>query len=100
MRVRQAEADRIGMTPADVGSTVSAALLGVNAGEVRSEDRPVAVRVRAPDSVRVDPLPVRSLPVPGAGARPVTPLGSLAPFTPAQSPMALDPQNPQPKITP
>src|SRR5439155_21358830 len=28
MRVRQAEADRIGMTPADVGTTVSAALLG------------------------------------------------------------------------
>src|SRR6266849_6376221 len=48
MRLHQAEADRIGMTPADVGAAVSAAFLGVPAGEVRLGDRPVAVRVRAP----------------------------------------------------
>ena len=99
MRVRQAEADRIGMTPADVGTTVSAALLGVNAGEVRSEDRPVAVRVRAPDSVRFDPLRLRSLPVQGAGARRVTPLGSLATFTATESRMSLDRENQQQMIT-
>src|SRR6266403_529602 len=52
MRVNQAEADRIGMSPEDVGSAVSAALLGTEAGEIRREDRPVGVRVRAPDSVR------------------------------------------------
>jgi len=81
MRVQQAEADRVGLTPADVGTAVSAALLGVPAGEIRTEDRPAAVRVRAPDSVRFDPLRLRSLPVQGATARRVTPLGSLATFT-------------------
>jgi CzcA family heavy metal efflux pump len=101
MRVRQAEADRIGLTPTDVGSAVSAALLGVTAGEIRAEDRPVAVRVRAPDSVRFDPLRLRSLPVQGTGggARRVTPLGSLATFTPAESRMGLDRENQQQMIT-
>src|SRR6266568_8232497 len=36
MRVNQAEADRVGLTPEDVGNAVSAALLGTNAGEVRA----------------------------------------------------------------
>jgi CzcA family heavy metal efflux pump len=98
MRVHQAEADRIGMTPTDVGTTVSAALLGVNAGEIRAEDRPVGVRVRAPDSVRFDPLRLRSLPVQGSGAHRVTPLGSLAAFTPAESRMGLDRENQQQMI--
>jgi multidrug efflux pump subunit AcrB len=98
MRVHEAEADRIGMTPTDVGSTVSAALLGVNAGEIRAEDRPVGVRVRAPDSVRFDPLRLRSLPVQGSGARRVTPLGSLAVFTAAESRAGLDRENQQQMI--
>ena len=93
MRVNQAEADRLGLTPEDVGNTVSAALLGTRAGEVRSEDRPVAVRVRAPDSVRFDPLRLRELPI-GAG----TPLGSLASFTPAESRMNLERENQQQMI--
>src|SRR2546422_2971588 len=37
MRVNEAEANRIGMTPLDVGSAISAALLGVPAGEIRTE---------------------------------------------------------------
>src|SRR3989440_542530 len=84
---------------ADVGTAVSAALLGVPAGEIRTEDRPVAVRVRAPDSVRFDPLRLRSLPVQGATARRVTPLGSLATFNPAESRMGLDRENQQQMIT-
>jgi CzcA family heavy metal efflux pump len=99
MRVHQAEADRIGLTPTDVGTGVSAALLGVMAGEIRAGDRPVAVRVRAPDSVRFDPLRLRSLPVQGSGARRVTPLGSLATFTPAESRLGLDRENQQQMIT-
>ncbi|HEY6225029.1 MAG TPA: efflux RND transporter permease subunit, partial [Gemmatimonadales bacterium] len=35
MHVNQAEVDRLGLTPSDVGDAVSAALLGVHAGEVR-----------------------------------------------------------------
>ncbi len=98
MSVHQAETDRLGMTPADVGATASAALLGVNAGEIRTEDRPVAVRVRAPDSVRFDPLRLRSLPVLSTRTHRATPLGSLASFTPAESRAALERENQQQQI--
>jgi len=98
MRVNEAEANRIGMTPLDVGSAISAALLGVPAGEIRTEDRPVAVRVRAPDSVRFDPLRLRELPVLGAGARRATPLGSLAAFQPADSRLSLEREDQQQMI--
>src|SRR5438445_6662784 len=53
-------------------TTLFRSLLGVQAGEIRTEDRPVAVRVRAPDSVRFDPLRLQALPVLGAGARRAT----------------------------
>ncbi len=97
MHINQAEADRIGLTPEDVGSAVSAALLGTEAGEIRAEDRPVGVRVRAPDSVRYDPLRLRALPIVAAAAR-VTPLGSLASFTPTQSRISLERENQQQMI--
>src|SRR6266446_3753655 len=99
MRVNQAEADRIGMSPEDVGSAVSAALLGTEAGEIRTGDRPVGVRVRAPDSVRYNPLRLRALPIAasGTGGR-VTPLGSLATFTPTQSRISLERENQQQMI--
>ncbi|HYX81157.1 MAG TPA: efflux RND transporter permease subunit [Gemmatimonadales bacterium] len=93
MRVNQAEAARAGVTPQDVGDVVSGALLGMPAGEIRSEDRPVAVRVRAPDSVRFDPLRLRALPVAG-----MTPLGSVATFTTAESRMNLERENQQQMI--
>jgi len=98
MRINQAEADRIGMTPEDVGSTVSSALLGTPAGEIRAEDRPVGVRVRAPDSVRYDPLRLRALPIVASGGGRVTPLGSLATFTPTQSRISLERENQQQMI--
>ncbi len=90
MRVNEAETGRLGLTPQDVGAVVSGALLGAQAGEIRTEDRPVAVRVRAPDSVRFDPLRLRALPVAGS-----TPLGSLATFTTAESRMNLERENQQ-----
>jgi len=98
MRVNQAEADRIGMTPVDVGNTVAAALLGTPAGEIRVEDRPVAVRVRAPDSVRFDPLRLRALPIVAARGGRATPLGSLAAFEPTESRLSLDRENQQQMI--
>ena len=93
MRVNEAETGRLGLTPQDVGAVVSSALLGAAAGEIRTEDRPVAVRVRAPDSVRFDPLRLRALPVAGS-----TPLGSLATFTSAESRMNLERENQQQMI--
>jgi len=78
LRVQPSEASRLGLTADQVGQAVSGALLGVAAGEVRTSDRAIGVRVRAPDSVRYDPLRLASLPVavrPGAAA---TPLGAVA----------------------
>ena len=98
LRVNEAEAGRIGMTPVDVGNAVSAALLGMPAGEIRTGDRPVAVRVRAPDSVRFDPLRLRALPLLGGPARRVTPLGSLATFEPTESRLSLERENQQQMI--
>jgi len=98
MRVNEAEAGRIGLTPVDVGSAVSAALLGMPAGEIRTGDRPVAVRVRAPDSVRFDPLRLRALPLLGGPARRVTPLGSLATFESTESRLSLERENQQQMI--
>jgi len=98
MRVHQAEADRIGMTPVDVGNTVAAALLGTPAGEIRVEDRPVGVRVRAPDAVRFDPLRLRALPIVAARGGRATPLGSLVAFDPAESRLELDRENQQQMI--
>src|SRR5204863_7904265 len=85
-------------TPVDVGSAVSAALLGVPAGEIRAGDRPVAVRVRAPDSVRFDPQRLRALPLLGGPGRRVTPLGSLATFAPTESRLSLERANQQQMI--
>ena len=98
MHVNQAEADRVGLTPEDVGNAVSAALLGTNAGEIRAEDRPVAVRVRAPDSVRYDPLRMRALPIMSGSVGQVTPLGSLASFSSAESRLSLERENQQQMI--
>ncbi len=98
MQVDEAEAARIGMRPSDVGDAVSAALLGVNAGEVRAGERPIAVRVRAPDSVRFDALRLRSLPVMGQNGGASTPLGALASFTPAESRAVLMRENQQQMI--
>ena len=103
MHVNQAEADRLGLTPTDLGDAVSAALLGVPAGEVRVGDRPIAVRVRAPDSVRFDALRLAALPVlsggTGADPRQVTPIGSLATFERSESRLGLDREDQQQMIT-
>jgi CzcA family heavy metal efflux pump len=76
LRVNGAEARRAGLSPEQVGSAVSGALLGVSAGEVRGDDRTVAVRVRAPDAVRFDANVLRELPV-VTGAGRAVPLAAL-----------------------
>src|SRR5260370_16917607 len=73
MRVNQAEADRVGLTPVDVGSAVSAALLGAPAGEVRLGDRPIPVRAPPPHPSPSPPLRPPPLPVPAPRARPNPP---------------------------
>jgi multidrug efflux pump subunit AcrB len=96
MRVNGAEASRLGLTPAQVGDALSAALLGVGAGEVRTQDRAIGVRVRAPDSVRFDPLKLGAIPIP-AGRR-SAPLAALAALRPVETRAELDRENQQQMI--
>jgi CzcA family heavy metal efflux pump len=80
MAVNEAEANRVGLTPDQVQSAVSGALIGVPAGEVRLEDRSIAVRVRAPDSVRYNPQQLGALPIVSSQTKTAVPLSSLATF--------------------
>jgi multidrug efflux pump subunit AcrB len=61
------------------------ALLGVPAGEVRLEDRSIAVRVRAPDTVRFNRSQLTALPVVSTQTGATVPLGTLATFTPVET---------------
>ncbi len=97
LRVRPADARRAGLTAEDVGAAVSAPLLGVPAGEVRLDDRTIGVRVRAPDSVRFDPIRLNALPVVGPSHE-ATPLSALASLTPAESRAQLLRENQQQMI--
>ena len=81
MSINAAEANRAGLTPAAVSEAVGGALLGVEAGEIRLDDRSVGVRVRAPDSLRFNPALVASLPLLSREQGNAVPLGSLAHFT-------------------
>jgi CzcA family heavy metal efflux pump len=85
MTVAGAEANRVGLTAEEVSANVSAALLGVSAGDVRLDDRSVAVRVRAPDSVRFNPRLLGSLPIHSSETQATVPLASLATFTPGEA---------------
>lgn len=99
MRVHEAEASRLGLTPGDVGQAVSGALLGVDAGELRLEDRAIGVRVRAPDSVRYDPLRLGAIPIVSPVTHATTPLASLASFTALETRSELTRENQQQMIT-
>ena len=85
VHVNQAETARLGLSPDDVGNLVSAPLLGVEAGEIRTDDRAIGVRVRAPDRVRYDATALAALPVVTGPSRSVTPLGSLVSVRAADS---------------
>ena len=98
LRVRAGEAARVGMDPEQVGSEVSGALLGVDAGEIRLDDRAIAVRVRAPDSVRFDARRLGALPVVGGGARRAVPLSALATVTSTETRAELNRENQQQQI--
>ena len=98
LRVNEAETSRIGLAPKQVGAAVSGALLGVQAGQVRLEDRAIDVRVRAPDSVRYDPTSLASLPIVNATTGAPAPLASVASITPAESRAELLRENQQQMI--
>jgi CzcA family heavy metal efflux pump len=80
MTISLPEANRAGLTPDQVATAVSGTLLGAPAGEIRLDDRSVAVRVRAPDSLRFDPTLLGSIPVYAPETQSHVPLGALATF--------------------
>jgi multidrug efflux pump subunit AcrB len=97
LHIDPAEAARVGMTPQQVGADVSGSMLGVPAGEIRRDDRSIGIRVRAPDSVRYDPLRLASLPIMGQGRR-ATPLSALATIRMTDSRAELTRENQQQMI--
>jgi multidrug efflux pump subunit AcrB len=97
MHLNTAEANRAGLTPSQVAAAVGGALLGVNAGEIRLDDRAINVRVRAPDSVRFNGQRLASLPVVTPSGSTV-PLGTLATFEPVDTRAELLRENQQQMI--
>jgi CzcA family heavy metal efflux pump len=85
MRVSDAEANRVGLTPQQVSTAATGALLGSPAGEIRLSDRAIGVRVRAPDSVRYNPNQLRAIPIVSPQTGAPVPLGTLATFTPGET---------------
>jgi multidrug efflux pump subunit AcrB len=70
---------RLGLSPAEAGNQVRAALFGASAGQAREADRLVPIRARLTDSARFDPATVASLPIVGSAGW--APLGALAEIT-------------------
>jgi CzcA family heavy metal efflux pump len=98
MTINTAEANRVGMTPDEVSTQVSGALLGVDAGALRLEDRSVGIRARAPDSVRFDQQQLAALPLLSPVSRSPVQLGTLAEFKPTDTRAQLLRENQQQMI--
>lgn len=98
MTIDQAEANRVGLTPAQVAGEAGGALLGEPAGEIRLEDRSIGVRVRAPDSVRFSPHLLASIPILSPASKSAVPLGTLATFQPVETRAELLRENQQQMI--
>jgi CzcA family heavy metal efflux pump len=99
MTINLAEANRVGITPQQIATEVGGALLGEQAGDMRLDDRSVAVRVRAPDSVRFDPRLLGAIPVFSPETKASVPLAALATFTPTDTRSELLRENQQQLIT-
>jgi multidrug efflux pump subunit AcrB len=98
VHVHEAQAARLGLTPADVAGQVAAALLGAPAGQMYLPDRVIGVRVRAPDSVRYNPADLGTIPVVRSGGG-TAPLASLASISRVESRSELTRENQQQMIT-
>ncbi len=98
MTVDAARTNRAGLTVQQLTDQVSGSLMGVDAGTMRLEDRSVGIRVRAPDSVRFDPLQLAQLPIIAAAGRSRAPLGTFASFEPISTRSELLRENQQQMI--
>ena len=98
MTINLAEANRVGLTAAQVSDALSGTLLGVPAGDVRLDDRSIGVRVRAPDSVRFNANALAAIPIFAPETKSAVPLGNLASFQPAEARAVLLRENQQQMI--
>ena len=98
MTINTAEANRVGLTPDEVGAQVSGALLGVEAGNLRLEDRSVGIRAHAPDSVRFNQQQLAGLPLLSPVSHMPVQLGSIAEFKPMDTRAELLRENQQQMI--
>ena len=99
MSISETEANRAGLKPNDISDAVNAALLGETPTEIRLEDRSIAVRVRAPDSVRFNPTLLGGLPVVSPTTKAIVPLSTLATFKPVEGRSQLFRENQQQMIS-
>ena len=77
LHVDPARAGRLGLTVEQVSGQVSAGLLGLTSTALRQADRTIGIRVRFPDSVRMDYAHIRQYPI-VAASKQIVPLSSVA----------------------
>lgn len=90
--VNQSAAGRLGMTPADVSQQVSSGLLGVTKTELRESDRTVPIRVRFPNSFRMNYNDIVQFPI-LTPSKQIIPLSSVAQISHARGESALEREN-------
>ncbi|MHB8412307.1 MAG: efflux RND transporter permease subunit [Candidatus Acidiferrales bacterium] len=90
--IDQGAAGRLGMTPADISQQVSSGLLGVTKTELRESDRTVPIRVRFPNSFRMNYNDILQFPI-LTPSKQIIPLSSVARVTRAQGESALEREN-------
>ena len=90
--IDQGAVGRLGMTPADISQQVSSGLLGVTKTELRESDRTVPIRVRFPNSFRMNYNDILQFPI-LTPSKQIVPLSSVAHITRAQGESALEREN-------
>jgi CzcA family heavy metal efflux pump len=90
--VNPTAAGRVGMTAADIAQQVSDGLLGDTKTELRESDRTIPVRVRFPDSFRMNYNDVLQYPI-LTPAKQIVPLSSLANVQQVQGESTLEREN-------
>ena len=90
--IDEGAAGRLGMAPADVSQQVSAGLLGVTDTNLRESDRTIPIRVRFPDSFRMNYNNILQFPI-LTPAKQIVPLSAIANVHQVQGESALEREN-------
>jgi CzcA family heavy metal efflux pump len=90
--VDPAAAGRLGMTPQDVTAQISAGLFGVTQTELRESDRTVPIRVRFPNSFRMNYNDILQYPI-LTPTKQIVPLSSFARVQQVQGESAIEREN-------